>query len=369
MARNADSEAEEGWLLMADAAIQLRKMVRGGIEYRFDPLTQHLSRLNPARARRPKQAEAPGQLQRLIQESAESCPFCPSRIEEVTPTFPPELWGAGRIRRGETVVFPNLHPFGENHAVGTIAQAHHAAIDSFRPAQLLDNMIAARTYFRVVHEHDPEARLPVYVWNYMPPSAGSILHPHVQLMLERDPLPRLRDMLDRSRTYERVHGRSFWRDLVEAEERRGERFIDSNESFGVLATFAPRGFREVAFVFHEATCLASLDRESMTYFSESLARALKAYRHMGVGSFNLASFSAPMDTSAFHFALVMVLVSRPYPSGIYTNDSGPMERLYDAWVIDTLPELVAKAMRPYFEVPDACGVPETCEGETVRSKI
>ena len=37
-----------------------------------------------------------------------------------------------------------------------------------------------------------------------------------------------------------------------------------------------------------------------------------------------------------------------YKSGVYTSDTGPFERLYDAWVIDTLPEIVAEQLQPFF---------------------
>ena len=328
--------------------VEFRKIVREGIEYRFDPLTQNLSRLNPARAKRLKQAEISDQVQGLVQRSARTCPFCPARIAQVTPTFPPELWEDGRVERGETLIFPNLNPFGEHHAVGTITRAHYLELDAFHPGQLLDNLAAAKTYFHAAHRYDARARFPVYIWNYMPPSAGSILHPHVQLMLEQEALPRLQHLLEQSRRYERDYGSSYWRDLTEAEEQRGERFIAKNASFTVLATFAPRGFREIAFVFHEANCLVSLDKASMTRLAKALLRALRGYKSMGVGSFNLVSYSAPMGASVSYFPLLMVLISRPYPSGVYTNDTGALERLYDTWVIDTRPEDVAQAMRPHF---------------------
>ena len=41
------------------------------------------------------------------------------------------------------------------------------------------------------------------------------------------------------------------------------------------------------------------------------------------------------------------LISRPYPKGVYTSDTGPMERLEDVWVIDTLPEELARKFHKY----------------------
>ncbi len=75
---------------------------------------------------------------------------------------------------------------------------------------------------------------------------------------------------------------------------------------------------------------------------------LKCYKSMGVGSFNLVSFSSFPDEHLLHFTLHFKIVSRPYPRNIYTNDSGPFERFYDIWVIDTLPEEVAVTCRDFI---------------------
>jgi hypothetical protein len=59
------------------------------------------------------------------------------------------------------------------------------------------------------------------------------------------------------------------------------------------------------------------------------------------------SFSSALDEPLPYFTLHFKLVSRPYPRNVYTNDSGPFERFYDIWVIDTLPEDVAAICRGF----------------------
>ena len=94
-----------------------------------------------------------------------------------------------------------------------------------------------------------------------------------------------------------------------------------------------------------------MDRGRIENFSIYLIKTLEAYRGMGVGSFNLVSYSGALggDEADFYW-MSMKLISRPYPKGIYTNDTGPMERLQDVWVIDTLPEEVTTRMIPYFAI-------------------
>jgi len=73
--------------------IEFRKVMRNQVEYRFDPLTEEQSRINPARARRFKQAESDISLKEVINKSREACVFCPEKIEDKTPKFPEGITG------------------------------------------------------------------------------------------------------------------------------------------------------------------------------------------------------------------------------------------------------------------------------------
>lgn len=331
--------------------IEFRKLIRGEIEYRFDPLTSEQSRLNPARARRIKQAEAgENQLGELIKRSKEICSFCPERVERETPCFPKKICDEGRIRVGESLAFPNLNPFGECHAVAILSKEHFLNLDEFSPQMIKDNLLAAKRYILSAHARNKEARYPVYMWNYMPPSAGSIIHPHVQILVECEPTPHLSKLIEESSRYYAKSGQNYWRNLIEEERKLGERFVAGDDLLSVTTSFAPRGFNEVCFIFNDTGSLAQLDERRMERFSMYLSRALRAYKELGVGSFNLATLSGPVDHKENQFYwMSMKLISRPYPRGIYTNDSGPMERMQDVWVIDTLPEELARRMKLIFQ--------------------
>lgn len=333
--------------------IDFRKYIRGQVEYRFDPLTSGQVRINPARAKRIKQTKSEeNELSQLISASIQSCPFCPERVEKDTPRFSKELYEEGRIRVGESLIFPNLNPFGEYHAVGILSKEHFLNTDQFSPQMIKDNLLATKSYILVVHTEDKEARYPVYMWNYMPPSAGSIIHPHVQILMESEPTPHLSKLIQKSLEYYERSGENYWKDLIEEERRLGERFVAGNDLLSVITSFAPRGFNEVFFIFHEISSLAEVNERQIGTFSTYLLWALKAYTELGVGSFNLATLSGPIDQkhkdSQFYW-MGARLISRPYPRGIYTNDSGPMERMQDIWVIDTLPEELARRMKTIFQ--------------------
>jgi len=327
--------------------IAFPKLIREKIEYRFDPLTNAQVRINPARARRLKQAAASAdELARLVKASRQTCPFCPERVEKDTPRFPQNIAEEGRIRVGESLIFPNRHPFGEGHAVGIISNEHFLNLDQFRPEMIENSLLAAGQYILSAHSQNSEARYPVYLWNHLPPSAGSIIHPHVQILLEREPTPQQQRLIESSLDYFEKEGRNYWADLVEAEKRAGERFIFGDESISVISSFAPCGFNEFCFIFHGISSLAQLEERQRATFSLHLSRVLKAYHQMGVGSFNLATLSGAVDQKQAQFYWMSAkLISRPYPRGIYTNDSGPMERMQGVWVVDTLPEELARQIR------------------------
>ena len=189
---------------------------------------------------------------------------------------------------------------------------------------------------------------PVYILNHMSPSGGSIVHPHAQVLVESEPLPVQQVVMKRSRDYFARIGREYWNHLLASERALGDRFVYENEYLGVVASYAPRGFNELQFVFKHVDCLAGLDGSGVLSFVDCLSRALREYQELGVGSFNLVSFSGPMGGVGEHWRLTMKLISRPYPGLASANDTGPFERLCNAWVIDTVPETLASRVRALF---------------------
>jgi hypothetical protein len=55
----------------------------------------------------------------------------------------------------------------------------------------------------------------------------------------------------------------------------------------------------------------------------------------------------PTWDTAFPFHVKRI--SRPCARGIYTNDTGFFEKMCDLWIIDTLPEEIARQARPFFK--------------------
>ncbi|MFC2027451.1 hypothetical protein ACFLU3_02060 [Chloroflexota bacterium] len=316
------------------------------IEYRRDPLTGSTCIINKKRAERAKQTQKNAAVSNdVINETENGCFFCPGQIEGKTPKFTPDVYKGGRIRRGECVVFPNLFPFSEHHAVATFNTSHFLNLNQFSSQMIIDNILACQEWMFAVHKNNSEATYPIYMWNHMPPSGASIVHPHGQVLMRETPTAAQEHILSKSKDYFDNTGQSYWQELIRKERELGERFILENGSLAVIASYAPRGFREIQFIFKDVSNFTDLNTKQIGDFAEAIEKVLLGYKKMGVGSFNLITFSGPIGEKLDHYSLNAKIISRPFPQGVYTNDTGTFERLQDEWVIEFQPEDVAAKMQ------------------------
>ena len=263
------------------------------VEFREDPLTGRRCRMNARRAGRTKQTR-PTAVPAEISGKKEGCPFCPENIEQTVTKFDPGFYPDGRIRKGECCLFPNVFPLASYHVAATVCNSHFLDLHEFSAEMVSDCVMAAREFLTVVRRQDSGARYPILLWNHLSPSAASMVHPHVQILVDVRPTPYQETLLESSREYHGRTGRSFWRDIVDEERRRGERYIGENESVAALASFAPQGNREVLIIFKSTSNLLDLRDEEIAGFADCVVRLLRAYKGMGVNSFNMSTFSGPM---------------------------------------------------------------------------
>ena len=311
------------------------------LEFREDPLLGIRCRINRRRAKRPK-ASLEGDISSFV-ERRERCPFCPENIEKMTPILPPDIFPEGRLRMGEAVLFPNLFPFSEIHATATLSSAHFVPIDSFTPRMIADNLMISLEFIRRASRG--ERLFPLYIWNHLPPSGASIIHPHTQILLDRSPTPYQERLLKESKRYFEERGVSYWEELPREEKRLGERFIWEGDRLWILASFAPQGNREVLIIFKRASNLLELREEDVEEFSHSIKKVLSGYGRMGINSFNLSSFSGPLPEGLPYYRLHMKIIARPVFGPFYRSDTGFLERLHYEADIDMEPEEVARRLR------------------------
>lgn len=312
------------------------------LEYRRDPLTGFWSRINVERSKRVKYSVRKEEIDEFIENSRRNCFFCPEHIENSTPKF---SFSGGRIKVGEATVFPNLFPFGDHHAVVSLSTEHFLYPTQFQPKIIADGLRASLEFFREVLKRDPESQFCHLNWNFLPPAAASVVHPHFQVLADRKPTSYLALMLEKSREYAR-NGSNYWLDLLREEETRGERFIWGNDVLACLASFSPQANNEILLVLRRISSLLEMGEREVEEVALAVTKVVRRYGEMGIDSFNMTTFSGP--PGAEYYRLNVKLVSRPNLRHLYIADAGFMERLHYESVVETLPEEVASKFRSAF---------------------
>lgn len=290
----------------------------GVLEVREEHISGIRCKISPERIHRRLDAgyaSLPGQM---------PCPFCQDQVEKVTPAFP----DGTRIRVGESLTFPNLFPFAEWHTVTVITRAHQ--VSEFSRRQLQDAFRGQLASLLPCNGY------PSLNWNYLPSAGASIVHPHLQGMVDRRPSALAERYMRGSYTYLMRHGRSYWDDLVE-KERQSSRFLFGEEIIW-LAQAVPLGEREVRAIL---PCSGIDDFEQyLDQFVEGLLSIIGMYRSLGTHAYNMSIFFDRKGSSR-GFSAFCSIISRMNPNTSSLSDTAFMERLHQEPVILTLPEELA----------------------------
>jgi UDPglucose--hexose-1-phosphate uridylyltransferase len=314
--------------------------VRIACEMRWDPLTGHSARVAHALGFQLQ----PLDVQPLIDASQPTCPFCPERIFQVTPTFPADILPAGRLQRGEAVLFPNLVPYDEYSAVVVVSQAHHVPLDAFTQAQVVDAFTLCLEFVRQM-QHLPRTTYPLVFWNYFPASGGTQIHPHVQVFVTDTPGNALNEELAYSLRYAQAEGRPYWEDLLREEEQLGERFVTRGAHTAWLTSFVSQSLlSDTLILFPDCHAFADLTPDALGECCAGLRQALQHLASQGVYSFNLAWFGglAGQEAMWLHARLSPRLYLTPR---LWGTDTTALQHLYQEHFMVQTPEAAAQALR------------------------
>ena len=310
--------------------------VRMQIELRVDPLTGHSSRILPERGLMPP---ADFDLQRLARQTAETCPFCPERIERSTPRLAPEIAPSGRVTRGEAVLFPNLHAYASHSVVSVYSvDRHYLPLEQISPRLMADNLATQVEFERAVMRSEPQMRWPSINANHMLPSGSSLFHPHLQGLVDEQPttLQRMLASVPPAR----------FEAYLELERRDGSRYVGSTGRVAWLASFAPIAPGELRAFVPGCSSPAEIDPELTEELGLGLSFVLGAYAELGFQSFNMAAYGAPPGTAGY--PLNLRVACRSNLAALYRSDSTFLERLHWEGAIDVVPEPLAERIRERF---------------------
>jgi galactose-1-phosphate uridylyltransferase len=308
------------------------------VELRIDPLTGHGSRILPDRGLMPRNDF---DLEAFANESQPGCPFCPGRIERLTPRWPAAITEDGRIAQGDAVLFPNLHAYASYSSVSVYSpERHYLPLAQISERLLSDNLTTQVRFARAVTGADPTACWASINANHMLPSGSSLFHPHLQGIVDHHPTTMQRQLAalpaERFAAY------------LAAERAAGERYLGSTGQIDWLASFAPIAPAELRAFIAACASPAELDGSLIAELAHGLALALGAYSELGFESFNLALYGAPPATAGY--MLNLRLAARSNLAPVYRSDATFLERLHWEGAVDIAPEQVAEHIGDRFRI-------------------
>jgi UDPglucose--hexose-1-phosphate uridylyltransferase len=318
-------------------------------EIRVDPLTRETGRI----CHFAFDIAAPTDLTAMVEASAQSCPFCPDRVHEITPRFPSETLEEGRLVRGQAVLFPNLFPYDDVSAIAVISEAHFHPMADVPTSVIEDGLGIARDFLGRLDSmtRDKAQRYGIVTWNYMPPSGGSQVHPHMQVIHTTHPGNGLRRQLDAAGRWRRDRGRSYVEMLVETERTQGERWIGEDGDVVWLVPFVPTGILgDCIAVFPEVASVSALSDEQIADFASGLRTILKAYAERGLWSFNLVFLPDHAEAGNDRHWLTARLVPRLYINpAFHVSDVAYMQLIMEERFALTYPERNAAILRSAWQ--------------------
>lgn len=304
------------------------------IELREDPLTERQTRIVRDVFVMPD--ETPD-LEPVI--DTDRCFFCPDMVEASTPTYADVDLERGRV--GDAISFPNLAPYGAHSNVVVLTDEHYGSPAEFTVENLEDGFTAALEYIDAVEASDPDAEFASVNMNFLPAAGATMVHPHLQTIVDDCGTTRHRRLVEAGRAYYDANGASYWNDLLEV-ERGGPRHVATTGDVEWLTPFAPIHQRHVRGVLPEHP---DIDDDLIGELATGVASVLENYAETGHNTFNFAWLLKPAESAV---RPIIDVVVRPVLDEYYSNDAAFFTMLHDEAMVDVAPEEYADSLREHF---------------------
>jgi len=285
----------------------------------------------------------------LVAGTEKSCPFCPDKVMQITPSFPPEVLPEGRLISEDRVLFPNIAPYDSLGAVATMGSRHFIPMTELEPERIAAAFRLAMRFFRAVHQNGhPESVYHLINWNYMPVAGSSLIHPHLQVFATSFAPNLMRAELAAAAAYRQANGKNYWDDLVESEKAAGTRYLGRTGRTHWLSTYAPMGVAgDVLGVTEGVSATLELSDQDLNDIAAGLTRAMAAYDRMGIYSFNMNFFAGAVGDAHARFHLLFSPRTF-FNQALGTPDIGALRNLYNETLCMAFPEEIATMLSPYF---------------------
>ncbi|SPD75681.1 conserved hypothetical protein [uncultured Desulfobacterium sp.] len=330
-----------------DSGMDLQQM-----EYRRDPLTERICTVIIGFAEKLKiLGEADRDLiNRIAEATKKTCPFCPEAIEKVTPVFPKKYFPEGRIKTGESVLFPNLFPRSEFEAVAVLSKKHYLKLDEFTPELLANALKSCLIFISRIKEMGLSEKYATIGCNNLFPAGASSMHPHIQVSVRSVPFYINKILIEKSMKFFKSNGSNFWDELVTVEKESGERYIGNIGRTEWIVPFAPMGGNDVMCIIKHRSNLTEFSEEDLMDIGKGLSKILTYYEHDGLSSFNFVIHSGPINEKLEYFWSSLRIIPRAnLREGYVSTDSWYGTSLLFEGVSSEYPEKQAEKIRAVFK--------------------
>lgn len=245
----------------------------------------------------------------------------------------------GRAIGRYSVTGSNVAKYDGLHAI--IVFDHHNPLH-FDRERIIDYINTGWRWAQKAHEHDPNAKYFLFIWNCLWKAGATLHHGHAQVMLTKDMhYAKIESLRRAALHYRQQYGSNYFHDLFQVHQALGCGL--EKDGVQVLAYLAPIKDKEV-LLFGESLNLS---------LQERVYEVLACLRdRMGVTSFNLVLTMpplAPVEESWEGFPVLVRVVDRGNPQS-NASDIGAME-LYAASVVTSDPFKVARELKTAILAP------------------
>jgi galactose-1-phosphate uridylyltransferase len=317
------------------------------IEVRTNPVTGRRCRITFSRSleRERGTEQLPGAPPDAL--GTESCPFCRSQLDNRTPCLSDQLYPQARLKKGRSVLFPNLFPYGAYSAVSIFGDEHFVEIGKASVQAYADSFENCIHYLQIVQRANPQAVFMAVAQNFLPAAGGSLVHPHLQVHADQVASNHHRFLQRRAAGYRRKTGRKLLADYLEAEKADQTRYIGRTGNWHWMAAFAPEGFFEIWAINPGVVSLFEVSGSDWCALSQGILNVQRFYRSLNRNSYNLGLLSIEHGHQS-DLELRCVLVARSNYAPWVRSDHTSYEVMLGDCATFNAPEETAAMARPFW---------------------
>ncbi|GAB6887843.1 hypothetical protein JCM13304A_13410 [Desulfothermus okinawensis JCM 13304] len=287
-------------------------------------------------------------LNKIGEKSKKFCFMCDGNLEKMTPYYPEEFFGEGRLKYKDAVLFPNLYPLSKFHAVVRLTSEHFKKLGEIDSTMIFNGLKLAFKFLKKSFELDKKYKYPTINANFMFPSGASATHPHFQIMNFFVPSTYHQLLLDRSREYFEKNSSCYFLDLVKTEKELGQRYIGDKGNSIWISAYSPMGRNEIQVIWPKKENFSQFTDNDIKDLSNGLEKVFSYFHSKKISTYNFSILSGPLNESAPYYRCVMKIVNRQNVVKHHRTDDYFLQKILKNELSEITPEDLAKEIREVF---------------------